>query len=263
MNHDLTVIYYTSNWLERTNPYFLKNTTEQLLKATDGLPIIAVSHTPINFGKNREPAILNLCLGHIGRSHLNIYRQILEGCKLAKTKYVAMAEDDILYSWEHFHTAQIDKERRKHGDVLLYDMSKMSIFTWSKPPLFSFRTKRRVVNQLIAPRQMLIDALEERFARLPVLIDEIKRDHPEIEDPVARVIKYWGDPGRYEDILGVTVRPAAEYYCEKPSIVFSHPEAFGYLNQGKKKKLGDIRIVELADWGRAEDMLKLYYEPTK
>ena len=73
-----------------------------------------------------------------------------------------------------------------------------------------------------------------------------------------RVIKYWGDPGRYEGILGVTVRKSIEFYSQVPSIVFSHPEAFGYLNLGKKKRVGDIRIIELEDWGRAEDVLKLY-----
>jgi hypothetical protein len=65
-------------------------------------------------------------MGDIGRSHLNIYRQILEGCKAATTKYVAMAEDDILYSESHFHSGQIAKEFESHGDVMLYDMNKVS-----------------------------------------------------------------------------------------------------------------------------------------
>lgn len=245
---NLTVIYYTSNWLDEKNPYFLSNTKKQLLKATDGLPIISVSQKPIDLGQN-------ICLGDIGRSHLNIYKQILIGCRAATTEYVAMAEDDILYSYEHFHS------QLPQGDVFLYDMQKWSLFTWSKPPIFSFRMKRRVVNHLIAPRKMLIDALEERFARVEVLKREIPLKHPEITDPASRIIKYWGDPGRYENLLGVTVRESDEFFSKCPSIVFSHEYAYGYeFNQGKKKRLGDIHALEVPVWGRASDVMKLYHE---
>lgn len=260
---DITVVYYTSNYLDEKNPYFLDNTKKALLKAAGDLPWVVVSQKATTF-PDRQKSIKQVFMGDIGRSHLNIYRQILEGCKAAETKYVAMAEDDILYSYGHFHSNQIDKEFGRHGDVFLYDMNKVSLFTWTKPAMFSFRTKRRVVNQLIAPRQMLIDALEERFRRFDLLMKINKREHPEIEDHEQRLIKYWGDPGRYEDILGVIVRPVVEFYCSQPSVVFSHEYAFGYeFNQGKKKRLGDIRIIELYDWGRAEDVLKLYGRSTK
>lgn len=242
---DLSIIYYTSNHLDTTNPYFLENTKKQLLKAADGLPIVIVSQKPTMFGENST----NVCVGDIGRSHLNIYRQILAGCKAAKTAFVAMAEDDILYSWEHFHS----DDYLPKGDVFMYDMNKLSLFTWTKPPLFSFRHNRKVVNQLIAPRQMLIDAMEERFTRLEVLKSQ--------GVPEEKIIKNWGDPGRYENLLGVTVRATDDFMCTCPSIVFSHEYAYGYeFNQGKKKRLGDLRIIEVPYWGRAEDCLKLYYE---
>lgn len=234
--NELTIVYYTSNYLETANPYFLNNTKKQLLRAVDGLPIVIVSQKPTLFGDNST----NVVMGDIGRSHLNIYRQILEGCRHAKTKYVAMAEDDILYSWEHFHS-EVPK-----ADYFLYDMNKLSLFTWTKPPVYSFRHNRMVVNQLIAPRKLLIDALEERFNRYP---DESKVD-----------LRVWGDPGRYERQLGVTIRPTDTFMCTCPSIVFSHKDAYGYLTQGKRKRLGDLRILEIPFWGRAEDVLKLYYE---
>lgn len=229
---DITVIYYTSNHLEDTNPYFLKNTQRYLLKAIGEHPLISVSQKPMDFGKN-------ICIGDIGRSHLNIYRQILIGSKAAKTKYVAMAEDDILYSYDHFHT-YVPKR-----DKFAYDMQKLSLFTWTKPPMFSFRTKRKVVNQLIAKRDMLVEALEERFAKFP---DESKI-------PLSK----WGDPGRYEGILGVTVRETEEFHCATPSIVFTHPNAYGYeYNHGKRKRMGDIKMMEVPFWGRAEEVLKLW-----
>lgn len=228
---DLTVIYYTANYLDETNPYFLENTKKQLLKAIGDLPLISVSQKPIVFGKN-------ICVGNIGRSHLNIYRQILTGCREAKTRYVAMAEDDILYSYEHFHSG------RPKTNHFLYDMNKWSIFTWSKPPIFSYR-HRKIVNSLIAERKMLVEALEERFAKFP---DEKKI-------PLSR----WGDPGRYEDKLGVTVRLTQEFACPGVSnIVFSHENAFGYESRGERKRLGEPRAIEVPHWGRAEEVMKLF-----
>ncbi len=239
---DLTIIYYTSNHLDSTNPYFLDNTKKQLVKATGDLPIIAVSQKPTTVGDN----CTNICLGDIGRSHLNIYRQMLVGAKEARTKYIALAEDDILYSYEHFHT-----EVPRADDIFLYDMNKVSLFTWTIP-VFSFRHDRMVVNQLIAPRVLFIQALEERFKR----VDELLAEGKEEKD----IIKYWGDLGRYERLLGVTPRRTDTFMCKSPSIVFSHEDAFGFLSQGKKKKLGDLRIVELYEWGRAEDIKKLFYK---
>lgn len=239
---DLTIVYYTANRLEVENPYFVANTKKQLLKAVGDFPIVIVSHKPTMFGENST----NICLGDIGRSHLNLYKQILIGCKAAKTKYVAMAEDDILYSFEHFH------QELPRDDYFLYDMNKWSIFTWSKPPQYSYRD-RYVVNQLIAPRQYLVDALEERFKR----VDEMKKGGM-LEE---KIIKYWGDPGRYEKFLKVSERKIVHFFCSVSSIVFTHQSAFGYLNHADKKKLGNPKAYDIPVWGRAEDILKLYYDP--
>jgi hypothetical protein len=239
---DLTIIYYTSNELDRTNPYFLENTKKQLLKAVGNFPIVIVSHKPTLFGNST-----NICLGEIGRSHLNLYKQILIGCKEAKTKYVAMAEDDILYSYEHFH------QELPRSNYFLYDMNKWSIFTWSKPPQYSFRD-RRVVNQLIAPRDYLISALEERFDK----VEEMKTKGMKEQD----IIKYWGDPGRYEKYLRVSDRKSVHFFSSVPSIVFTHENAFGYLNHSNKKKLGNPKAYDIPVWGKASEIMKLYDKNT-
>jgi hypothetical protein len=177
---------------------------------------------------------------------LNIYRQILIGAKVAKTKYVAMAEDDILYSWEHFHTPR----KLPPDDVFMYDMNKLSIFTWSNPPIYSLRYNRWVVNHLIAPRDLLVESLEERFAKYP--------------DDSKVPLKVWGDPGRYENSLGVTVRKVDDFMSTCSSIVFSHEYAYGYeFNQGQRKRLGDFRCNEIPYWGRAEEVLQAFYDSDK
>jgi hypothetical protein len=247
LTKEITIVYYTSNYLDDKNPYFLENTRKQLLVAIGDRPMVIVSQKPTMFGNNS----INVNLGNIGRSHFNLYWQILQGAKAAKTEWIALAEDDILYSPQHFNIQYFVKPEFIEKDYFLYDMNRVSIFTWSKPPVFSYRFKRVVVNQLIAKRQMLIDALEERFKKL----DELRG----IGWPERKIEKYWGDPGRYEGILGVTVRPTYEYNSWVPSIVFSHDLAYGYeFNQGKKKKLGDLRMTALADWGSASKIMSLW-----
>ena len=245
---DLTVVYYTSNILDRENPVFLANTKKQLAVALGDLPLVVVSQKPVERFYNGEWH--NVVVGKIGRSHLNLYKQIVTGVAEARTKYVAMAEDDILYSYDHFHSKEIDKSFADEGDCFLYDMNKVSLFTWTKMPMFSFRSKRKVVNQLIAPREYFLEYFNDRYRRMAEMINEGR--------PVESILHIFGDPGRYDNLFGITPRRMVEYYCNMPSIVFSHPKAFGYLTQGKRKRLGDIRIIELYGWGRAEEVIKLW-----
>lgn len=240
---DLSIIYYTSNELEKKNPYFVENTKKQLIKAIDDLPLIIVSQQPTLFDDaiNRFDQH-NIVVGDIGRSHLNIYKQMLIGAKAAKTKFVATAEDDIFYSYQHFHS-ELPKKR-----VFLYDMNKWSIFTWIKPAQYTYRD-RMVINQLIVERELLIEALEERFARVTELLKT---------QPLDNIIKYWGDFSRYESLLGVTVRPAKHFFSSVPSLVFTHIDAFGYLNHGSKKRLGNPRAFDIPVWREAKNIMKLY-----
>lgn len=84
---DVTVIFYTSN---RENDIFEKKIRDRILVAIGDTPLISVSQKPINFGTN-------ICVGNVGTSDHNIYRQIQLGCLMAKTKFVCTAEADCLY----------------------------------------------------------------------------------------------------------------------------------------------------------------------
>jgi hypothetical protein len=92
MFKDATIIYYTSN---RENPDFEKRVQENLLKVCGGLPIISVSHKPINFGHN-------ICVGDVGTSGFNMFRQVQIACREAKTTFVVSAEADCLYPPDYF-----------------------------------------------------------------------------------------------------------------------------------------------------------------
>ena len=90
--NDLTVIYYTNN---REKPEFAQRIRESLLESIDGLPLISVSQKPLDFGEN-------ICVGDVGSSTQNTFRQIQIGAMAATTKFIATAEADCLYPSEHF-----------------------------------------------------------------------------------------------------------------------------------------------------------------
>lgn len=225
MANDLTIIYYTAN---RLNPKFFENTWNALMTAKSDIPMVVVSQVPM-------PVENNIVLNFVP-SHLNIYRQALIGAKKATTKYIALCEDDILYSYDHF-------KFRPTSGKFAYNMCLWGIFTWVKPPLFNYKGRRNL-SQLICERELFIEAMEERFAQVT-------------DDDKVNIGK-WAEPGKYEKLLGVTERESEEFYSDIPNIMFSHKEALGYLNLGEKKRMGKLRATALPYWGEAEKIIQLY-----
>lgn len=227
MQFDATGIYITCNVI---SDYFMKNTQKQLLEASAGLPIISVSHKPMNFGQN--------IVVDLPRSQASIYKQVLIGAKEATTKYVFVLEDDCLYSPAHF-------ELRPKQGYWGYNMGSWSLFTWSEP-MFSYKAPggRRNLNGLICERQLLIDHLEERFRLHP---DDSKVD-----------INIFGEPGKYDSQLGTTPYPSEYFYINPPNIVFSHQANLQFKGLGTRKGLGQIRATSVPYWGEAKSIRAMY-----
>ncbi len=215
----------------------MANTQKQLAIAAKGLPVVSVTQKPMDLGTN-------FVYESDTQSTFDLYQQVLLGAKKAKTKYVAMAEDDVLYPYEHFHT------RLPSGGKFLYNMNKWSIYTWTSPQIFSFKENRKVLHQMSCERDLLIEALEERFAKYPT--------RKSVNS------KYFGEPGRYESKgkLGVTVRETEEWSSKISCIPFKHPEALDYRftrrSHGTRLAHGKLRKTELPYWGKAKDIAKLY-----
>lgn len=228
--NNLTIIYYTANVLKQS---FAEKIRKQILIAAGGIPIISISKKPLNFG-------VNLADETRKRSVTNLYQAILKAGYQAKTKYVALAEDDTLYPPGHFYS-YLPPE-----DTFAYNLTRWSIYTWSKPPFFSLKF-RKILATLIAPKNLLIAALEERFAKYP--------DASKIPE------KWMGEPGRgYEAMLGVSPRKAKDFYSYEPVVVFSHPKSLGYRLQGTNKRANAIRALAIPYWGTAEKVMKEFYE---
>jgi hypothetical protein len=228
MPKDLTVIYLTANKL---SDHF-GNTVRALLKQAIGdLPLISMSKKPMDFG-------YNIALD-TPSTHVNIYREALIGVKEAKTKYIAIVEDDTLYSPDHF------KYRPSSPDVFAYNIATWSLYTWNTPPIFTYKGRRNH-NVLICERALYIDAMDERFARWP--------DASKIE------LRNWAEPGKYEEYLGVSLRKTEKFMTHPANIMFSHEKGLSFAGLGTRKRMDKIRALEIPYWGRAEQIMKIHHE---
>jgi hypothetical protein len=227
---DLTIIFLTVN---ETPEEFAKYQMDTLLKAIGDTPLITVSRKPMKVGHN--------ILDTYERTYINIYRQMLIAAREAKTPYVAIAEDDVLYSKEHFSFY------RPALDTFAYDRSRWSLYLW-KPELFSLK-QRRSNCTLIAPRELLVKALEERFEK-----------YPDQKSYLPNKEKFIGEVGRnnYERHLGLTQWKNEDVYCPVPCIHINHPAGNDFKMNNTRKRIGEIQAYDIPHWGKAIDISKLY-----
>lgn len=231
MKDDLTIIFLTINRVPEKWAEFHK---EKLLEAAGDHPIITVSRKPVDIGTNlidEEPL-----------SSSNIYWQLLRAAKEAKTPFIGQVEDDSLYVKEHFNAY------RPEMDTFAYNLTRWSLYTWGVPT-FSFR-KSPVGAALIAPREKLIEVLEERFAKF--------NGHIPTEYCSELGFRTW------ERQHGFKQEKYAEFYTCDPIIQVNH-DFFSFENDGAeavakrhRKRMGFMRSFEIPVWGRAEDLVKKF-----
>lgn len=208
---DITCLMITVNRVPKDWAVFHLETLKQ-----------AIGDTPlITIDKDMQPE----------PSQSNVYAQMLRGAKMATTPYIGMVEDDVLYSKEHF-------QFRPPLDTFAYNMHRWSLFTWR--PIYNYRGRRGNF-ALIAPRVLLIEALEERFAKYPVIPEDLN-----------------GELGRerIERKLGVTPRKSMEFYSEIAIVVFHHDYEMDRVAREHRKRMGAIRAYDIPHWNRAEDLVK-------
>lgn len=224
--NDITIIFLTQNKVpEKWVPYHRK----ALEEAADGAPIISVSRKPIDFGTNiiqTEP-----------ESAVNIFWQTLRAAKIATTPYVAIAEDDTLYPKEHYHGF------RPPLDTFAYNKTRWGLHSWGWPVFH--HTERVSHMTLIAPRELTIEALEERFNKYPL---------------GNKGINAGGELGKYkvESSLEVTLRKSVEFYTSDPVLYIQHMGSVDPLNTSQKKRVSRIRALEIPMWGRPKDILNKF-----
>lgn len=102
-----SVLYYSSN---REDDRFEEKIRATVMDNCGKLPIVSVSQKPIDFGHN-------ICVGDVGHSYINAFRQMLIGAKAAITDYLVFAEADFLYPKEYFDFEPDGKDLYRHRNV--------------------------------------------------------------------------------------------------------------------------------------------------
>ncbi|MCX6702771.1 MAG: hypothetical protein NTW60_02800 [Candidatus Wolfebacteria bacterium] len=223
---DLTVIYLTASQIPEL---FAEYQRKILLEAIGDTPLISISRKPLGFGVN--------LLDTDKQGYINIYHQMLRGAKIATTEYVAIAEDDVFYPQEHFAFYRPEK------DTFAYNQNRFALFTWGVPT-YSWRNRKSNCS-LIAPRELMIEALEERFKKYPG--DTMRKEH--IGELGRANVDRW---------LGVTIRKSIEVYSETSIIQINHENATEDRQARRRKKLGPIKAYDIPFWGKADELMKHY-----
>lgn len=221
---DLTIIFLTVNKVPLKWAEYQK---QILLEAVGDTHIITISKKPLDWGTNIIQTELE-CLS-------NLYWQMLKGAKVAKTPYIAIAEDDALYHKEHF-------KFRPPLNSFAYNMNRCGLFTWGVPTYF---WKGRVTSSvMIAPRELTIEAIEEKFKKYP----------NGIPNGIA------GEMGRHnvEEKQGVTLRNLVEFRTTISVVDFNHDFSIDPTQRSHRKRMGMIRAYDIPHWGRAEKLVKYF-----
>lgn len=222
---DITAIYLTLNRMPQVWSEFHMSHLKTALK---DIPVISVSRVPMDFGTNL------LDLGPYG--YVNIYKQILRGAEEAKTKYIAVVEDDTLYHESHF------RDFRPKDNEFAYNRCRWSLFSWGIP---QYSLRQRISNcSCIAPRELMIEALTERFEKCGYDI------------PVTKM----GECGRnkLERMLGITLRKQVDFFSREPIVQLSHPSGTEDRQQIMRKRHAEIRAFDIPYWGKAENVVRHY-----
>jgi hypothetical protein len=225
MKRDLTIIFLTVNRVPEKWRLFHR---QKLLEAIKGYYLITVSAKPLP----DMPGVNIIQEEPFNAS--NIYKQMLRAAKLATTPFIAIVEDDSLYHEEHFHSF------RPKDDEFGYNMSRWALFTWGVP---TYWWRNRLSNlTLLAPRKLLIQCLEERFAKFPD------------GTPEGRT----GEVGksRIEKMLGLPEYKYVQFWTTVPIINLNHVNAMDPREKNMKKRMAPLRAFDVPYWNKAEDIVK-------
>ncbi len=193
-----TILYYTSN---REDEGFENRVRENLLKNCGDLPIISISHKPIDLGTN-------ICVGDVGVSGFNMFRQVQIGLKAATTDFVISAEADCLYPPDYF-TYRPPRLDRCYRDSNLYVMPDMRSFFFKKP---EGATHAQVIG-----REYYLNRLNELFEGAPEWSAEEKnfpKERWKKEDVFDEIEMYESE----SPVFQIKTHKGMRYYTESDRI---------------------------------------------
>ena len=237
---DLTLLLATSNRIDKNTAKKIRDYVIEVTK--NQYPIISVSQEPIDFGTN-------ICVGDIGHSKYNEYKQILIGTREVKTKYVATIDDDALYSPEHFYSRPPDGFFIYETNYWLAQDEKDHYWRVAEVG------KRGGMWGCISTTQTMLKNLERRFKMFP--------QNPFLDDYVGPKPLWWGEPAIHDEEFGGN-DDYIRVYSKNPCVIFIHSASMGY-NQLRKfhRRYGFPKpenvTTTLEQFGTIEDLRNKYW----
>ena len=225
--NDLTLLYYTANVLPEQTA---NNVRKHLLKVTRGkIPLISVSQEPIDFG-------YNICVGKIGRTYYNCYKQILTGAGKVKTKYIACVEDDTLYSMEHFSHRPSPNAFAYNGNMWYAEYEKF----WRK-----YEGQSGMCG-CIAETKKMLEYLTPRFIKYPIQPDNPKKQI------------WFQEPGRDDKRFGLPNAQTELFFTHTPLLTFNYFAGLG----GKAITRAHVPIIKknLEPWGDSDALHNRFWK---
>lgn len=217
-----TIIYYTSN---REHPTLEQKVQENLLKNCGGLPIISVSQKPIKLGKN-------ICVGDVGASGFNMFRQVQIACENAKTEFVISAEADCLYPPDYFKFIPPQKNAC-YRDSNLYVMPDKRDFFFYK--------KEGATHAQIVGREFYLKRLKKLFKGAPLWSVEEKNFPKERwhKEDIFDKISYWTSPN---PVFQIKTHKGMRYYTHSDRTPIHKLPYWGQGRDVRKKYLWSIPL---------------------
>lgn len=246
MNPDVTVLYLTDSVLDS---YLAEKCREYLLKAVCGKKIISVSQKPLDFGEN-------ICVGEIGRTGLTFDKQIYEGAKNIKTRFVAVAEHDCIYPSEHFDFIPKD-------DVNFWYNMNVWFMQYNNPNhpelngMFSYWPGRKAHSQLICNAERYLQACAARYEITSDPNWTARYKTGRVAEPGVVNKEHTMKLAMKKDVRHLQNKlndyingfKAKEFKTKIPTIDIRHGDNFSGARRGKR------RTYELPHWGKMEDIL--------
>ena len=218
----ITLLYYSSN---RISQHFQDKIVSHLRVSGKGLPIVSVTHKPMDLGHN-------ICLTDAVPSFHMVYKQIYLGVQQVKTKFVACCEDDCLYTTEHFNFSI-------PLDAVSYNTNR-----WNVNPNHYYFRNRFGMCTCIAPTDLLFDILDRRYKKYPTEFPTDERRRALVE------------PGKYQELEDFPKITVNFFQTKIPVLTFNHRPSLGGVRRPMPK---DIVKDEIPYWGKATDLWREYY----
>lgn len=109
MGYSKGIIYYSSS---TETPEFEKKIQDIIKQNCGDMPIVSVTQKPADMG-------INICIGEVGKSYQNEFRQILIAARNIDTDYIIFCEADFLYPPEYFQFSPTGENVYRYDNVWL------------------------------------------------------------------------------------------------------------------------------------------------